>query len=176
MKTLVIVIHSDLENSVINQCWIKELKKHPEKYTVHHLHNLYPDEKIDVEQEQRWIDAHDKIIFQFPFYWFNCPPFFKKWLDLVLSHGWAYGKGSPYKLAGKKIALSITAGINEEDYQASGRYKYTLKQLTAPFEITFNYVKAAYKPLFAFYGSEHNSTTERIEKSAQDYISFIEAL
>jgi len=176
MKTLVISIHSAPENSVINKRWIEELKKHPEKYSVRDLHSLYPDEKIDVEQEQLWIESHDKIIFQFPFYWFNCPPLFKKWLDVVLTHGWAYGSGSPYKLAGKKIALSITAGINEEDYQAAGRYKYTLKQLTTPFETTFDYVKAEYKPLFAFYGAEHNATTERIEKSTLDYISFIEAL
>lgn len=176
MKTLIIIIHSDLKNSVINERWIEELKKHPEKYTIRDLHNLYPDEKINVEEEQRIIEAHDKIIFQFPFYWFNCPPFFKKWLDEVLAHGWAYGKGSPYKLAGKKIALSITAGINEEDYRTSGRYKYTIQQLTAPFEVTFEYVKADYKPFFAFYGAEHEAKVERITKSATDYISFLESL
>lgn len=172
-KTLVIIIHSDLENSAVNKRWIEELKKYPDKYAIHDLHRLYPDEKIDVEREQRLVESHDKIIFQFPFYWFNCPPFFKKWLDEVLIHGWAYGSNSGYKLASKKIALGITAGINEEDYHASGRYKYTLKQLTAPFELTFDYVRADYKFFFAFYGAEHNATAERIEKSTQDYISFI---
>lgn len=174
MKTLVIVIHSDLENSVINKRWIEELKKYPTRYVVHELHSLYPDEKIDVEKEQKLLEMHEKIIFQFPFYWFNCPPFFKKWLDEVLSHGWAYGKGSDYKMSGKKIALGIAAGINEEDYRSSGRYKYTLEQLTAPFEVTFDYVKADYKSLFAFYGAEHNATMERIEESAGNYIYFIE--
>jgi putative NADPH-quinone reductase len=77
MKTLVIVIHSDLENSVINKRWIEELKKSSDKYVVHELHRLYPDEIIDVEEEQRLLEMHDKIVFQFPFYWFNCPPFFK---------------------------------------------------------------------------------------------------
>ncbi|WP_367866106.1 NAD(P)H-dependent oxidoreductase [Pedobacter sp. WC2423] len=176
MKTLIIVIHPDPENSVINKRWIEELNKYPEKYTVHELHSLYPDENIDIKQEQRLLEAHNQIVFQFPFYWFNCPPLFKKWLDVVLTHGWAYGNGSPYQMTGKKIALSISAGINEEDYQASARYKYTLKQLTAPFEITFDYIRADYKPLFAFYGTEHQPTTERIEKITLDYISFLEAL
>lgn len=176
MKTLVVVIHPDLKNSVINKRWIEELKKYPGKYAVHELHSLYPDERIDVGAEQRLLEMYEKIIFQFPFYWFNCPPLFKKWLDEVLSHGWAYGKGSGYKLTGKKIALAIAAGINEEDYNVSGRYKYTLKQLTAPFEITFDYVKAHYKPLFAFYGAEHNATAGRIEKSAGDYVAFIDEL
>lgn len=174
MKTLVIIIHPNLESSVINKRWIEELKKHPEKYTLHDLHSLYPDEKLDIEKEQQLIETHDKIVFQFPFYWFNSPPFFKKWLDEVLTHGWAYGKDSQYKLAGKKIALGITVGINEEDYHSSGRYKYTLAQLTAPFEITFNYVKADYKSVFAFYGAEHDAAPQRIEENTKSYISFID--
>ncbi|WP_306354207.1 NAD(P)H-dependent oxidoreductase [Flavobacterium sp. '19STA2R22 D10 B1'] len=176
MKILIVIIHPNLENSVINKRWIEELEKYPNRYTLHNLHQMYPDENIDVRKEQELIEAHDTIVFQFPFYWFNSPPFFKKWLDVVLLHGWAYGTNSGYKLAGKKIALSLTVGINEEDYTASGRYKYTLEQLTAPFEITFNYIKTDYKPLFAFYGTEHNATLDRIEKSIQDYISYLNQL
>ncbi|MGY0041081.1 NAD(P)H-dependent oxidoreductase [Pedobacter sp. NJ-S-72] len=48
MKTLVIIIHPDPENSVINKRWIEELKKYPKKYSVRDLHSLYPDEKIDI--------------------------------------------------------------------------------------------------------------------------------
>lgn len=175
-KTLVVLIHPDIETSVINKRWINELKKYPDRYVIHDLHRLYPDEKIDVAYEQQLIAAHDKIIFQFPFYWFNCPPLFKKWLDEVLTHGWAYGSHSGYQLAGKKIALGISVGINEHDYTASGRYKYTLAQLTAPFEITFDYVRADYKSFFAFYGVEHHATATRINESAGDYISFIEGI
>jgi len=176
MKTLIIIIHPTLENSLINKRWIEELKKHPNQYTLHDLYRLYPDEKIDIEKEQQLLEKHDTIVFQFPFYWFNCPPLLKKWLDEVLTHGWAYGTKSGYKLEGKKIALAISAGINKEDYSENGRYQYTLQQLTTPFEVTFNYIKANYKPLFAFYGAEHHPNQEKIEKSAEDYISFLECL
>jgi putative NADPH-quinone reductase len=176
MKTLVIIIHPTFENSLINKRWIEELKKYPDQYILHDLHGLYPDEKIDVEREQQLIENHDTIVFQFPFYWFNCPPLLKKWLDEVLTHGWAYGSKSGYKMAGKKIALAISAGINKENYSETGRYKYTLEQLTSPFEVTFNYIKADYKSLFAFYGAEHHPTTEIIEKSAKAYISFLQSL
>lgn len=176
MKTLVIIIHPTLENSLINKRWIEELKKYPDQYILHDLHGLYPDEKIDVEREQQLIENHDTIVFQFPFYWFNCPPLLKKWLDEVLTHGWAYGSKSGYKMADKKIALAISAGINKEDYSETGRYKYTLEQLTSPFEVTFNYIKADYKSLFAFYGAENHPTTEIIEKSAKAYISFLQSL
>jgi putative NADPH-quinone reductase len=176
MKTLVIIIHPNLENSIINKRWIEELNQYPDQYTLHDLYTLYPDEKIDIEKEQQLIENHDTIIFQFPFYWFNCPPLLKKWLDEVLTYGWAYGSTSAYKAANKKIALAISAGINKEDYSANGRYKYTLEQLTAPFEVTFDYIKAYYQPLFAFYGAEHDASPERIEKSTEDYISFLKSL
>jgi putative NADPH-quinone reductase len=176
MKTLIIIIHPNLKDSVINKRWIEELKKYPQNYVLHDLYQLYPDERIAIAEEQQLIEKYDKIIFQFPFYWFNCPPLFKKWLDEVLTHGWAYGRSSGYKLAGKKIALAITAGINKEDYRAEGRYKYTLDQLTAPFEITFGYIRADYKPLFAFYGAEHHATTTRIERSSRNYITFLQSI
>ena len=176
MKTLIVIIHPNLEDSIVNQRWIAELEKQPEKYVLHNLHQLYPDEKIDIRKEQQILEAYDNIVFQFPFYWFNCPPFFKKWLDEVLTHGWAYGRESGYHLANKKIALAISAGINENDYCFSGRYKYTLQQLTAPFELTFNYIRADYKPLFVFYGVEHHATKDRIEESVQNYITFLQNL
>ena len=176
MRTLVIIIHNNLEHSLINKSWIRALETYPDQYTIHDLHRLYPDEKMDIKREQKLLEQHDKIVFQFTFYWFNCPPLFKKWLDEVLMHGWAYGTGSPYALQGKKIALGITAGIHEKDYSAAGRYKYTLQQLTAPFEVTFNYIKADYKSFFAFYGAEHDGTAERIAESTKDYISFLQKL
>lgn len=175
-KTLVIVTHPKLESSKINKRWIQELEKHPDSVIVHDLHATYPNLEIDVQKEQSLLESVDKVILQFPFYWFNCPPFLKKWIDDVLVHGWAYGKNSGYKLAGKKFALAITAGIKEEDYTSSGRYDYTLEELTRPFEITFKYIKAAYKSLYAFYGEEHNPTEEDIETNSKNYIAFIKEL
>jgi putative NADPH-quinone reductase len=176
MKTLVIIIHPNLQESVINKRWIEELEKYPDRYFVHRLHETYPDEKIDVAKEQQLLESYDKIVFQFPFYWFNCPPLFKKWLDEVLTYGWAYGSQSGYKLGGKKIALALSVGIDEEEYRADGKYKYTLRELTAPFELTFDYIRADYRYFFAYYGIELNATSEWIEKSIPEYMGFLEAL
>lgn len=176
MKTLIIVIHPDAKNSIINKRWMEELKKYPDQYHIHQLHEVYPTEKIDVPAEQKLIEQYDKIVFQFPFYWFNCPPLFKKWLDEVLIYGWAYGSKSGYKVSGKKIALALSIGINEEEYTTKGKYKYTLKELTRPFELTFEYIKADYQPFFAYYGLEQNSSEEWIEKSVTQYIDFLNNL
>jgi putative NADPH-quinone reductase len=176
MKTLVIVIHPNLKNSTVNKRWMEELKKHPEKFTVHELYDKYPDEQIDVLAEQQLIEQYNKVVFQFPFYWFNCPPLFKKWLDEVLTYGWAFGSKSGYKLSGKKIALAISLGGDELEYGPFKRFKYTLHELTRPFELTFEYVKADYKPFFAFYGIDISSTKESIETSVQLYLNYLESL
>jgi len=123
----------NVEHSVVNKRWKEKLSKYPDKYHVHQLHKLYPDEKIDVVAEQKLIEQYDKIVFQFPFYWFNCPPFFKQWLDDVLTYGWAYGSKSGYQVSGKKIALAMSVGINEHEYKPAEKYKYTLEELTRPF-------------------------------------------
>jgi len=176
MKTLVIVIHPTIEKSVINKRWIDELNKYPEKYTVHQLYKEYPDEKLDILKEQQLIESYDKIVFQFPFYWFSSPPLLKKWFDEVVLYGWAYGSKSGYKVGGKKISLAITAGIDEEGYSPSGKYKYTMKELTTPFELTFDYIKADYKEPFVFYGIEQDASKETIEKSVPLYLEFIDGL
>lgn len=176
MKTLVIVIHPDIKNSAINRKWVDTLSRFPNKYTVHQLHAVYPDEKLDVAAEQKLIEAHDKVVFQFPFYWFNCPPLLKKWLDEVMTYGWAYGRRSGYKMAGKKIALAMSLGVDEHEYSPSAQYKYTVEELTRPFELSFEYVKADYRPFFAYYGIELNSSDEWIERSIPQYLAFLDAL
>lgn len=176
MKTLIIVTHPDIKDSLINKRWIEELNKFPEKYHVHQLYQAYPDEKIDIEKEQQLVEKFDKIVFQFPLYWFNSPPLLKKWQDEVLTYGWAYGSKSGYKMGNKRVALAISAGIDEGAYSSKGVYKYTLEQLIAPFELTFNYVRADYRSFYAYYGIELNASKEWIEKSVQPYMDFLDSL
>lgn len=92
-KTLIVVAHPNIENSVVNQCWINELKKYPDQFTVHELYKAYPDGRINIETEQRLVEQHESLVLQFPVYWFNCPPMLKQWLDEVFLYGWAYGSG-----------------------------------------------------------------------------------
>ncbi|AWQ47960.1 NAD(P)H-dependent oxidoreductase [Serratia marcescens] len=183
MKTLVVVTHPDMANSVVNKRWLEELRRYPERYTVHELHQAYPDWQIDVAQEQRLIEAHDNIVLQFPIFWFSSPPLLKKWLDDVLTYGWAYGSRSGYKMQNKKLALAVTAGVRAEDYARDGRYRYSLEEIFRPFEVTAGYVRADYASFFAFYGKEAASDgtveplqSHELDRSAQGYQAFLAAL
>ncbi|MDK8191494.1 NAD(P)H-dependent oxidoreductase [Paenibacillus sp. UMB7766-LJ446] len=175
MKTLVIVTHPSIQTSVINKRWATELQKYPEKYTVHELYKVYPDGNINVEKEQQLIESHDRLVLQFPFYWFSSPPLLKQWLDEVFTYGWAYGSMGD-KLQQRKVALAVSAGIKEADYTEEGKYRYTLGQLLSPFETTMLYCDADYRSFFAFYGAEHEPASSELEQSVQDYLNFIDNL
>lgn len=172
-KTLIIVTHPDIDNSVINKKWIEELEKFPEKFHIHQLHKVYPNQQFDIAAEQKLVEEHDHIIFQFPYYWYHSPALLKKWLDEVLTRGWAYGSASNFKFSGKKVALAISLGLKEEHLQHGTVFKYTLEELTRPFEALFDYIKADYKPFFAYYGMTFEPSKEWIERSIPLYLDFL---
>lgn len=173
LKTLIVVAHPNLKDSVINKKWMTEVAKYPDLYTVHSLYQTYTDGVIDVEREQRLIEQHDSIILQFPVYWFNSPPLLKQWLDEVFTYGWAYGSTSGHKLRGRKFALAVSAGIKENDLSSDGRYQHSMQEILLPFEMTAKYVGAHYLPFYAFYGAEHEVTDEQLEHSAKGYIDYL---
>lgn len=132
MKTLVIVSHPDLMNSASQQYFLSSLKGQYE-VTVHHLESRYPDGKIDVAYEQNLLRQNDRIIFQFPFYWYSSPPLLKHWQDVVLEAGFAHGKRGK-ALHGKEFGLVLMVGVPEREYQAGGSELFSINELTKPFQ------------------------------------------
>lgn len=175
-KTLIVVSHPNLKDSVVNKRWIEELRKHPDLYTVNDLYHHYPDGEIDVKKEQALIEQHKNLILQFPLYWFNSPPLLKKWLDEVFTYGWAYGSNSGQPLKDRKLALAVSAGISEKELAKDGRYNHSLSQVLLPFEMTARYVKADYAEFYPFYGAEFDLSDSRVEASAKGYLDFLAAL
>ncbi len=63
-----------------------------EGITFNNLYEEYPDFQIDIKKEQDLLLNHDIIIWHHPFYWYSSPAILKEWIDLVLQHGFAYGR------------------------------------------------------------------------------------
>ena len=61
-KTLIILAHPDLSQSVVNKQWATALKQHADRFTVHELYAAYPQGKIDVAAEQKLIEAHGALV------------------------------------------------------------------------------------------------------------------
>ncbi|MGT2907369.1 NAD(P)H-dependent oxidoreductase [Streptococcus dentiloxodontae] len=172
MKTLVIIAHPDIEQAKVNKRWKQELQKYPQDIVIHDLYQTYPDWAIDVSVEQRLLEQHDRIIFQFPIYWYSYPPLLKKWFDDVFTHGWAYGsKGK--KLVGKKLGLAMSIGDKKENYTESGGVGFTVDEITVPFKAAANHVGANLLPYFAVFGISFEATDKDIAASAEDYIAHL---
>lgn len=152
MKTLIIVSHPDIEDSNSQQ-FLKEAIPKSDQVKYHHLESVYPTGNIDVRYEQNLLKKYDRIIFQFPFYWYAAPPMLKKWQDEVLVEHIAFGAGGTL-LQGKELGLVMTIGIAEKEYQVGGEEQFTISQLTIPFQALANKTGMLFlKPftIFQFY-------------------------
>lgn len=149
MKTLVIISHPSILESGSQQFLLSAVPKNG-KITINHLEEAYSDGIIDVEREHRLLRDHDRIIFQFPFYWYSSPAFLKQWQDEVLTEGFAHGNEKG-KLFGKEFGLIFMIGVHEREYQAGGRELYSISELTKPFQAMAHKTGMIYlKPLTVF--------------------------
>lgn len=172
MKSLVILAHPSIEDSKVNKRWKQELVQYPNEITIHELYKEYPDWEIDIEREQRLLEAYDHIILQFPLYWYSYPPLLKKWLDDVFTHGWAYGsKGD--KLKGKKFGIAMSIGDKKGSYLPAGSVSFTVDEVIIPFKASVKHVGAIALPYFAVFGSSFQASDEEIDQSAKGYIDYI---
>jgi glutathione-regulated potassium-efflux system ancillary protein KefG len=172
MKTLVIVAHPNLTESKINKIWVNRLNQENE-ITVHDLYSEYPGGKINVEREQHLLLEHDRIVFQFPFYWHSSPSLLKEWQDVVLTYGWAYGSQGT-KLRGKDFILAISTGGPEAAYQAGGYNQYSMSELTKPFQATANLTGMRFLPTFTAQGVRF-LTNEQIRETAEELVRHLKS-
>ena len=73
---LVIMAHSNPLDSKINNTIKEELQKE-DNIIYKDIKTLYNDFNFDIKKEQSDILAVDKIIFQFPLYWYTAPSILK---------------------------------------------------------------------------------------------------
>jgi glutathione-regulated potassium-efflux system ancillary protein KefG len=142
--------------------------------TFRNMYDLYPDFNLDIQEEQAVLLQHDIIVWHHPFYWYSSPSLLKEWIDLVLVHGFAYGKTGK-ALEGKSVMSAISTGGSREAYGAEDRVKYSVRQLLAPFEQTVELCRMNYLPPFVTHGT-HLLKVDEIEKSGEHYALVIQAL
>lgn len=148
MKVLVIVAHPTMAFSRVNRVWAEAFEGQSD-VIVHDLIALYPEMDIDVLAEQSLLLQHDRIIFQFPLYWYASPAILKQWQDLVLAPGFAYA--GAHKLEGKEFMVVTSIGGTEEDYRAGGHNHFSIDELLRPLQQTVNYCRGRYLTPFCFY-------------------------
>ena len=172
-RVLILFAHPLFEKSRIHQS-LYAAALGVKDVLINDLYQHYPDFDIDIEREKDLLSAHDVIIWQHPLYWYSAPALLKQWLDLVLEHGWAYGKQGR-ALVGKKIFNVLTSGGNKEAYQQGGYNKYAIQDYLKPFERTAELCGMNYLPPF-WVPDAHRITPDLIKEYGQRYTKLLTAL
>lgn len=170
---LILFAHPALEKSRIHRRLLRELPSIP-GVTLHDLYEEYPAFDIDVAREKELLLAHDLVVMQHPLFWYSTPPILKQWQDLVLEHGWAYGRTGT-ALRGKSLLNLITAGGTLAAYQHEGYNRFTLREFLAPIEQTANLCGVRFVPPYVV-GGAHRMNEPEIEAAAVSYRALLEAL
>lgn len=169
-KTLVIVVHPSLASSTVNKAWAEALRG---EVTLHFLYEHYPEgTPIDVRAEQTILEQHDRIIFQFPLYWYAAPSLLKEWMDKIFLDGWAYGAGGD-KMEGKEIGVAVSCGGKFEQFVEGGIQRHTIESYMNVFDGICGFVRAKYIGVHAFYDTYNPEAIKTLPLNCEKYLQFI---
>jgi len=172
-KIAILIFHPLLHKSRVNRSLLKAVEG-LEGVSVRYMYDLYPEYQIDIKKEQELFLENDIIIWQHPLYWYSSPSLLKEWLDLVLEHGFAYGKAGR-ALEGKSVMSAISAGGRRDTYGSVEGVAFSIRHLLAPFEQTVKLCRMHYLPPFVTHGT-HLLNAEQIKKAADEYKRIITEL
>ncbi len=142
--------------------------------TIRDLYETYPDFDVFPKVEQPILEQHDLIILQHPFYWYSGPALLKQWMDLVLEHGWAYGKDGT-ALQGKYLMQVISTGGNAHAYSAEGHHGHAVYDFLLPFRQTAALCHMEYLPPYVVPGSAHIEEAD-LARYADSYVQLLQGL
>ncbi|CAD7288728.1 NAD(P)H-dependent oxidoreductase [Campylobacter suis] len=168
MKTVVVFSHPYFERSKVNKALLKVAKDTLGSENVRFLDEIYGEKtkSFDIAKEQKFLESADRIIFQFPLYFYATPAILKAYLDEVFTYGWAYG--STGVLTGKDVQVAVSVGGTIADYSKFGRAKHDMSEILAPFEASMNYCGMDFGEPFVVDDSS-NISDERLNECCEIY-------
>lgn len=173
-RILIQFAHPVLERSRVNRRLLGAVRE-LDGVTVNDLYETYPTLSIDVAREKALLLAHDVVVFQHPFYWYSVPSILKEWQDLVLEHGWAYGKDGNH-LRGKITLNVISTGGPEGAYHRDGYNRFTMRELLAPWDQTAHLCGMKFLAPFAVHAALKVRDETDLAEPLAKYRRLVEAL
>ncbi|MHA8110232.1 NAD(P)H-dependent oxidoreductase [Lactobacillaceae bacterium Melli_B4] len=171
MKTLIVIAHPEIKDSSTQAFLKRAATRNLSNVKWHCLDLEYPDFQIDVDTEQRELMQADRIIFQFPLYWYSSPALLKKWEDDVLTRNFTY-QDQDGVLAGKQLGIVVTLGTALKNYTAGGSEGFTISELTKPFQAVAKQAGMEFLPPFVVDQFSY-MTPEQKARLLTDYQNYI---
>ncbi|RSU12387.1 hypothetical protein CBF28_11150 [Vagococcus carniphilus] len=138
-KTLVIIAHPEVADSQLQQ-FLLESSQSLEEVEIHYL----IEGQFDIKEEQNKLKKFDRIIFQFPMYWYSAPFILKKWIDEVIDYTF-----SKTELRHKELGLVVSLGVDEANFASGKPENFTLSEIFRPFEALANKCQMIFLPIFS---------------------------
>ena len=132
MKTLVLVSHPEYDNSM-TEAFLKQCQSDIENVDWVVLDKVQTNFIFDKEQEQQRLAQYDRILFQFPMYWYSAPALMKKYEDDVFTKNFIAHEQEG-ALNGKEMGIITTLGDPIKDYQVGGREGFSISELLKPYQ------------------------------------------
>ncbi len=132
MKTLVLVSHPEYDNSM-TEAFLKQCQSDIENVDWVVLDKIQDNFSFDKEQEQKRLAQYDRILFQFPMYWYSAPALMKKYEDDIFTKNFIAFEQEGW-LQGKEMGIITTLGDPIKDYQVGGREGFSISELLKPYQ------------------------------------------
>jgi len=170
MTTVLLLAHPDFAMSRANRALLAGLND-LSGLEVTELYALYPDGQIDFAVERERVLRADRLVLQFPLYWYSTPPLLKHWQDMVLTPLFYLEPHIGALTAGLPLLAATTTGGPSGSYKMSGSAG-TIDELLAPLKATTRKCGWLWQAPFALH-DVHNLDDAALVRAGDDYKSAI---
>ena len=168
-KTLIIMSHPDVAQSSSQQ-FLLAATNGEEQVSIRHLESILAkqeDNHFDKTLERAFLQEADRIILQFPFYWYQCPSVMKQWMDEVLTLNLSQ------KDKKKELGIVVTVGAKKDRYTAGGSVGFGIEELLRPYQALANQLGWNYQTPFVIYQFQYLSESKK-QQLLVDYLYYLE--
>ena len=167
-KTLIIMSHPDVTQSSSQQFLLAAIKGE-EQIQIRHLESILAEQEnnhFDKRIERACLQDADRIIFQFPLYWYQCPSVMKQWMDEVLTLNLS-------QKVKKKFGIVVTVGAKQDRYTAGGSVGFGIEELLRPYQALANQLGWEYQTPFVIYQFQYLPEIQK-QQLLVDYLYYLE--
>ncbi|GAY73564.1 NAD(P)H-dependent oxidoreductase [Lentilactobacillus kosonis] len=170
MNTQILVSHPEIKGSG-TQKFLETTGKFFSNVFYESIDLTYPTDKIDIEQEQLRLRSADRIVFQFPMYWYQSPDSLNRYMQTVFTRKYIESERA---LSGKELGIVVTLGDALSQFQLGGSEQFTISELMAPYAAFANKAGMKFLPVFPIEQFSYMDERQKLQLVG-DYAAYLNA-
>ena len=171
VTTVLLLAHPNLAASRVNRALVDGLRDLP-GLEIADLYALYPAGQIDFAIERARVLRADRLVLQFPLYWYSTPPLLKHWQDAVLTPLFYLEPDVAASTVGLPVIAATTTGGPPASYALGDPAVTTIDALFAPLKATARRCGWSWQVPFAVH-DVRNIDDAALAVAREDYRSLV---